>query len=93
MIGYATEQKIVHTAMMKHHRVVNMCMSIYSLSFAVFSIKKKQYILPEKCDAGKFKCARRNSCVENFKRCDGIPDCQDFFDEKGCSKKSIHFYV
>lgn len=39
------------------------------------------------CDAGKFKCANGQKCINSSWKCDGYNDCGDFSDERNCPKK------
>ena len=36
------------------------------------------------CPEGTFKCVKRQKCINNEKRCDGVNDCPDHSDEINC---------
>lgn len=40
--------------------------------------------LPGRCSRFEFECQQLHKCIPNWKRCDGVRDCQDSTDERNC---------
>ena len=56
----------------------NIFYSFYNFSFHYFTIA---------CGVlTQFACKDKKGCVDNDKKCDGYPDCDDGSDETECSK-------
>nr|XP_005496820.2 sortilin-related receptor [Zonotrichia albicollis] len=44
--------------------------------------------LPGRCSRFEFECQQLHKCIPNWKRCDGVRDCQDGTDERSCPTPS-----
>lgn len=52
----------------------------------IYIFNRQCVLLQVECDAGEFKCAEDNKCINLSYKCDGDQDCDDGSDEVDCPK-------
>ncbi|KAG1651176.1 Basement membrane-specific heparan sulfate proteoglycan core protein [Nymphon striatum] len=54
--------------------------------FTLLNVRGRQ----RRCARGQFECVRDKRCIDARRRCNGVPDCIDYSDERGCiSKRAV----